>query len=349
MGRGNEKYVLDLKEQMYNKLLGMLKEGEGTSKKVAIGNDVARDMIFSYESFKTYYKSCKRFANYIKEHHPECTTLRAAKRYVNEYLQYRTDLVNEKGEKKLSAWTIQTEAKALGKLYGIKPGDNKYFDPPKRKREDIKRSRGVKVRDSHFSEANNDELIKFCKGTGCRRGVLQKLKGEDLWSREKMISRLEVLESKYTLSEQELDQLKCIKDALEFFPQQDYFIHHQKDKGVRFRFAPIVGENKEQIVERMKKTPSNKRVWEHINSNADIHGYRGDYATIIYKQYAREIKDIPFDKMNKGTGRMYQSEVYSCRKDEAGRKLDKRAMLICSKALGHNRIEVVANNYIKGL
>ena len=53
--------------------------------------------------------------------------------------------------------------------------------------------------------------------------------------------------------------------------------------------------------------------------------------------------------MNKGTGRRYQSEVYVCRKDEAGKKLDKAAMLICSKALGHNRINVVADNYIRNL
>ena len=40
---------------------------------------------------------------------------------------------------------------------------------------------------------------------------------------------------------------------------------------------------------------------------------------------------------------------YTCRKDEAGKKLDKAAMLVCSKALGHNRISVVADNYIRGL
>ena len=53
--------------------------------------------------------------------------------------------------------------------------------------------------------------------------------------------------------------------------------------------------------------------------------------------------------MSKKTDRRYQSQVYACRKDEAGKKLDKAAMLVCSKALGHNRIDVVANNYIRGL
>ena len=59
--------------------------------------------------------------------------------------------------------------------------------------------------------------------------------------------------------------------------------------------------------------------------------------------------EIPYDRVNKGSGRKYQSEVYICRKDEAGRKLEKAAMLVCSKALGHNRISVVADNYIRGL
>ena len=44
---------------------------------------------------------------------------RQAKRYVNEWLQVRVD-------QDLSGWTIQAEAKALGKLYGIKPDDEEH-------------------------------------------------------------------------------------------------------------------------------------------------------------------------------------------------------------------------------
>ena len=58
------------------------------------------------------------------------------------------------------------EAKALGKLYGIQPDDEDYFKPPKRNRGEIKRSRGDRVRDQHFSKTNNDELIKFCQAPG---------------------------------------------------------------------------------------------------------------------------------------------------------------------------------------
>src|SRR5699024_1088589 len=109
--------------------------------------------------------------------------LKSAKKYVNEWLQMRTD-------QGLSAWTIQTEAKALSKLYGIQPDDEGYIKPPKRNREDIKRSRGDRVRDRHFSEENNDELVKFCKGTGLRRSELMELRGKDLVTRAQIEAEL---------------------------------------------------------------------------------------------------------------------------------------------------------------
>ena len=92
-----------------------------------------------------------------------------------------------------------------------------------------------------------------------------------------------------------------------------------------------------------------RKGWQFIHQCADIHSYRSDYAVAIYKAHARKISEIPFDRVNKGTGKRYQSDVYTCRKDEAGKKLDKAAMLVCSKALGHNRISVVADNDIRGL
>ena len=168
MGRRNKTYSKDLHQQAYDQLTGMLAFGE--SKKEAMANGTAKNKIFSHATYKNYWKHIKYFLGYIKEKHPECTTLKNAKKYVNEWLQSRVD-------QGLSAWTVQLEAKALGKLYGISPDDEAYFDPPKRNRQDIKRSRGDRVRDQHFSKTNNDELIKFCRGTGLRRRDLQVLRG----------------------------------------------------------------------------------------------------------------------------------------------------------------------------
>lgn len=252
-------------------------------------------------------------------------------------------------EQDLSAWTIQAEAKALGKLYGIKPDDEDYFKPPKRNRSEIKRSRGDAKRDRHFSEANNDELIKFCRGTGLRRSELADLKGTDLVTREQIEAQITTLEK---IPEQQrtpgdTKRLQMLQDTRMF--DGEYFIYVRNGKGGRERVSPIIGKNQTQIIDRMKNTPPDEKVWQFIHQCADIHSYRSDYAVAIYKAHARKISEIPFDRVNKGTGKRYQSDVYTCRKDEAGKKLDKAAMLVCSKALGHNRISVVADNYIRGL
>lgn len=340
MGRRNKAYFKDLHQQAYDRLTGMQAFGE--SKKEAVANGTEKDKIFAFNTYKSYWKHTKYFIKYIKEKHPECTTLKSAKKYANEWLQTRVD-------QGLSAWTVQLEAKALGKLYGISPDDENYFNPPKRKREEIKRSRGDRVRDKHFSKTNNDELIKFCRGTGLRRKELQELRGKDLVSRAQI--EAEISELQKIPEEQRAPsvtkRLEMLQDARLF--SEEWFIHVRNGKGGRERLSPIIGKNAGQIIERITDTPPEEKVWQHVHNCADIHGYRAEYATAIYKAHARVIEEIPYDRVNRGTGRRYQSEVYTCRKDEAGKKLDKAAMLICSKALGHNRISVVADNYIRGL
>ena len=340
MGRRNKTYSKDLHQQAYDRLTGMQAFGE--SKKEAVANGTEKEKIFSFNTYKSYWKHTKYFIKYIKENHPECTTLKSAKKYVNEWLQARVD-------QGLSAWTVQLEAKAMGKLYGISPDDENYFKPPKRNREDIKRSRGDRVRDKHFSKTNNDELIKFCKGTGLRRAELGELRGKDLVTREEIEAEISQLESRPAaeLTPADTKRLEMLQDTRLF--EGDYFTHVRNGKGGRARLSPIIGPDSAQIIERMQNTPGEEKVWQHVHKSADIHGYRAEYATAMYKAHARPIEEIPYDRVNRGTGRKYQSEVYTCRKDEAGRKLDKAAMLVCSKALGHNRISVVADNYIRGL
>ena len=338
MGRKNKSYYKDLHQQAYDRLTGM--QSFGDSKRTAAADGTDREKIFSFNTYKTYWKHIKYFIKYIREKHPECTTLKSAKKHVNEWLQVRVD-------EGLSAWTIQTEAKALGKLYGIGPDDADYFKPPKRNREDIKRSRADRVRDLHFSKTNNDELIKFCRGTGLRRSELEQLRGKDLVTRaqiEKEISRIESLQERSPHDEKRLEMLR---DTRMF--QEEYFTHVRSGKGGRERMSPIIGKNAEQIIERIRNTLPEEKVWQHVHKSADIHSYRAEYATAIYKAHARPIQEIPYDRVKPGTGIRYQSEVYTCRKDEAGKKLDKAAMLVCSKALGHNRISVVADNYIRNL
>lgn len=175
------------------------------------------------------------------------------------------------------------------------------------------------------------------------------LRGKDLVTRaqiEDEIARLNALPAGERSAAAD-KRLEMLQDTRLF--DEEYFTHVRNGKGGRERLSPIIGRFAGQIIGRIRETPAEEKVWQYVNTNADIHGYRAEYATAIYKTHARPIQDIPYDRVHRGTGRRYQSEVYTCRKDEAGKKLDKAAMLVCSKALGHNRISVVADNYIRGL
>ena len=347
MGRKNKAYKKDLHQQVYDKLKSM--QAFGQSKKEAVHNNEAGDKIFSFSTFKTYWKHCKYFIGWIKTTHPEITTLRSAKKYANDWLQSRVDQVDQKGNH-LSAWTIQTETASLNKLFGIQKDDPGRFIAPKRQRKDIKRSRGSVVRDRHFSKTNNAELIAFCKGTGLRRAGLETITGKDLITKDQIqaeINRITSIPSSQR-SPSDKKRLNICLDTQLFSADQIYYVH-VKEKGGRERLAPIVGPDVDEIVSRFREVSADDKVWSYVSSNADIHSYRGDYAARVYRKYARPVEDIPYDRINKGSGKWYQSDVYHCRADEAGRKLDRHAMLICSKALGHNRIEIVANNYLRGI
>ena len=207
----------------------------------------------------------------------------------------------------LSAYTIATEKAGLCKLYG-EPAKN-FIETPERNRGDITRSRGVAVRDQLDLEKHAD-IINFCRGTGLRRDELERLTGTQLQYRD--------------------------GEAVLLI----------KGKGGKYREAPIVGPHKEEIIERVQNAGSGK-VWDSVPSHMDVHSYRSDYATAIYTACARPIDEIPYDKVNKGTGRAYQSGVYHCKGDRKGEAFDKEAMLKASQALGHNRLEIVAGHYIR--
>lgn len=209
----------------------------------------------------------------------------------------------------LSPYTQKLEASSLAKLYGCSTTD--FVKTASRDRGAITRSRGEKVRDKHFSEENHKDLVEFCRSTGLRRAELKALTGDKLLKKG--------------------DKL--------------YIIVNTASKGGKYREAPVI--HNPELVERLMKDAGSGKVFPKVSGAADIHGYRGDYATEMYLMYARDIKDIPYDKKNKGSGLAYQSGVYHCRGDQKGVGLDKAAMHRVTEALGHNRIDVVAEHYIR--
>ncbi len=274
----------------------------GESKYKAKKDGTANEKIYSWQTYKSYMKQANEFTRYCKEKY-QCRTLDECRTYVDEWLKNGID-------RGLSAYTQKLNACSLAKLYSCS-SSNFGVKTDVRHRANIIRSRGEKVRDKHFSEEKNKELVEFCKSTGLRR-----------------------------------EELKCLTGDKLIYEDGVYkIVVNRGSKGGRPRKVPVIG-NVGLVVNLMKNTGHNK-VFEKVKSGADIHSYRSNYATSLYKSIARKIEDIPFDKINKGTGRAYQSEVYVCRVDLKGVKFDKVAMLEVSRALGHNRISVIAEHYLK--
>lgn len=257
------------------------------------------DKIYSYETRRGYKKHACYFVQWVKEQ-PVRPEIGHKPRTLEECKPYAADWLQARIDSGLSAWTVRLEASALAKVYGCTLNDF-GVDLPARNRADITRSRGTKTRDKHFSEANHSEFVSFCRSTGLRSEGLQSIRGTDLIQNDDGSWAISVIE-----------------------------------KGGRHRDAPIFGspEAVAAVVARMQAAGENK-VWESVPNGADIHSYRAEYATAIYKHYARDIAIIP------------KAERYDCRTDLKGIHYDKKAMMRASEALGHSRISVIASHYIR--
>lgn len=135
------------------------------------------------------------------------------------------------------------------------------------------------------------------------------------------------------LRRKEMTMIKS--DDLFFKNGQAYLNVTQGTKGGKPRVAKIVGKTEDETKAIVKWIQSKKgRLFNKLSSNYDNHYYRATYANRLYNQLKRDIDDIPTE------------DKYIMRKDRAGEVYDKKAMLLVSNALGHNRISVIAQSYL---
>lgn len=113
-------------------------------------------------------------------------------------------------------------------------------------------------------------------------------------------------------------------------------------------FVAVIGGKggKNRVVEALNDSPyriarenasaGQKRVFLGVKSHADIHSYRAAYANKLYHLLARPITEL--------SGR---DQIYYCRGDLKGTCYDKAAMQIVSQQLGHERLSVIAQSYLR--
>lgn len=109
-------------------------------------------------------------------------------------------------------------------------------------------------------------------------------------------------------------------------------------KGGKVRIVPLCGSNEElATVKQLAAAAGNNKIFPHISSAMDVHHYRSVYCQRLYNSYARQLEQIP------------DTDRYYCRRDKRGVVYDRKAMLQVSRALGHNRISVIAGHYLQHL
>ena len=118
--KNKKKYYKDLHQQAYEVLKKKLAIGE--SKKQAIQKGTAKDKIFSYKTYKTYWGQIKYFISYVKKNHPECKNLKYARQYVREWLKQGEEQMNTRNEIKAyitrEGMTLTEVVEKMAEQYG---------------------------------------------------------------------------------------------------------------------------------------------------------------------------------------------------------------------------------------
>ena len=189
----------------------------------------------------------------------------------------------------------------------LRTSSTNFIATAPRTRKSIKRSRYEAKRDKHISEELERKFSKITSSTGLRKKEMEAVRGVDL---------------------------KEINGK--------YYVKVRQGKGGKKRLALIMGKDKEETDEIINifKEAGELKIAPKLPSHYDNHHYRAVYAKRIYNHYARPIDEIPGGLISEG------GERYIMRNDRAGEILDRKAMLITSKYLGHNRIDVIAQSYL---
>lgn len=154
------------------RLQEMFKAGFGNKRSSDKTNADTRNKIYSKNTFETYKRQFRYFADWLAEAHKEAYTIADARQYVDEYLLHLVELER-------SAYSITTAKAALAKVFQTEA--TQFIDTPARERANIKRSRGVAVRDSNISNKTESKLALFSSAVGLRRKEMMSIESKDLF------------------------------------------------------------------------------------------------------------------------------------------------------------------------
>ena len=166
----SHKSNVSLAEQLKNTLTAKLAIGRSKAKDKKNGID-CRDYIYSWNTYKTYYKQGKAFIKFCKSKGYKCRTLADCRPYCDSWLA-------DGAARGLSPFTLKLYVATLSKIYS--ETSDSFIETPARLRKNVFRSRRKAVRDSNFSIEKHADLLEFAASTSLRRAELKALRGNKL-------------------------------------------------------------------------------------------------------------------------------------------------------------------------
>lgn len=266
------------------------------------------DTIHSINTYTTYIEHASHFVDW-------CINEKGINKYtsLNKIEPLAKEYLQHREEEGKSLYTLKSEKAALGKLYGH---EINYKFKEARTIDKITRSRNREEKEmfKHFSEEKNKDLITICKATGGRREDIAKLTPACFFTDDK----------------------------------GHMFVSFEQSKGGRDRIAPVLPAYQEQVKEFINTKEKTEPLFDKVHSACDVHSYRREYAQELYTLVC-DNKELQKDYLNtypSRDGGVY--DTYYGRGDKENRFSGlKDNIYIVSEALGHNRLEVTVNHYLR--
>jgi len=206
--------------------------------------NVSTGKIYSHNTRKAYQEHILHFVNWCRDVHgirdPDRLDA-CAEEMVSAYLLYRIEL-------KHSPYTLLAVRSALRFYFA----DGRLAEAvvlPKRRREDIKRSRRPTKQDAEFQPANWPELIAFLKAAGLRREEITALFTFEI----------------------------CVDTK-----SARHVVYVRNGKGGQARVVTVLPGLEETVLAVKAQRPEDEHAFPRVPKNLDIHSLRREYSQAFY-------------------------------------------------------------------
>lgn len=231
-------------------------------------------------------------------------------KHVRDCIPFIKEVLESLYDSKTQASTIRTYMYAVAACLGVKDYHQFGFKSlAKRNVHQNTRTRSQSNSDAKLVGEEYDNLREFIEAVGARRGGLMHL---------------------------------CENDF--FVDSNGDFRVHLLEKGGKERDALVLPENADFVRSFFENpqgniSPNGERYVfgkKDIPKNFTCHSHRAAYAVRLYKFF-------------KSNGMHISNTNYRCRKERYGDVFDRGILLAVSRELGHNRLDVAAQNYLYDL